>query len=167
MAAWLAAVPAAISAVGSLFGGLFGGGDDEQRRIIERQRRENQNWYDRRYNEDATQRSDTLHILQQTEDAIRKRNKAAQGAEAVMGGPTERTAQQKEAGNELMQKVVGNVVAQNDKRKDMIENQYQRNKNMIENQQLALEEQKAANKAEGLKGLFNAGAEIASTLIPK
>ena len=54
-------------AAGAL-GGIFGGISKNKmlkrmRNMINEQKRENQDWYDRRYNEDATQRADAQAIL--------------------------------------------------------------------------------------------------------
>lgn len=53
---------------------------------IAQEKEDNENWYNRRYNEDATQRADAQRIITQTNDAIKKRNMTSQGTQAVMGG---------------------------------------------------------------------------------
>lgn len=136
-------------AVGAL-GGLLGseGKNDSIRRqlqLLQQQQKDNRNWFDRRYNEDATQRADAQRILQITEDRIRKRNKAAAGREAVMGGATEETAREKEAGNEMMANAVGQINAANEQRKDQIEQQYRQQKSNFDQQQAALEAQKLSD----------------------
>ena len=44
----------------------------QQMRMLEQQKKENQDWYDRRYNEDATQRADAQRLLTLTEESIKK-----------------------------------------------------------------------------------------------
>ena len=88
-------------AAGAL-GGIFGGISKnkmlkKQMAMIKEQKRENQDWYDSRYNEDATQRADAQAILTQTADMIRRRNQQSAGAQAVMGGTEESAAAAKEA----------------------------------------------------------------------
>lgn len=48
--------------------------------MLGEQRRKNQDWYDRRYNEDATQRADAQAMLTRTAEAIRQRNLASAGS---------------------------------------------------------------------------------------
>ena len=87
------AISAGLSAVGSIFGGISA--SKAMKRVknnLEEQRRKNQDWYDRRYNEDATQRADAQAILTKTEESIRNRNKQAAGTQAVMGGTEESVA---------------------------------------------------------------------------
>ena len=80
-------IGSAIGAAGSIFGGIKASkAMKKAKRNVEAQRQKNQDWYDRRYNEDATQRADAQRILTQTEESIKQRNKAAAGSAAVMGG---------------------------------------------------------------------------------
>lgn len=88
----------ALGAAGSIFGGIKASKAMRRaKKNIEAQKQANQNWYDRRYNEDATQRADAQRILAKTEESIRNRNKQAAGAQAVMGGTDESTAAAKAA----------------------------------------------------------------------
>ena len=91
MAAVLPWIGAGISAASSIGNAIFGGisankQKREQLRAIREQQRENRNWYNRRYNEDATQRADVQRMLSRTNEAIKARNRAAAGKRAVVGG---------------------------------------------------------------------------------
>lgn len=151
-------------AVGAL-GGVLGGVSKnnairEQMKLIAQQQRDNQDWYDRRYNEDATQRADAQRLLTMTEENIKKRNKAAAGTAAVMGGTGESEAAEKEAGNKAMADAVSQINAAGEARKDQIENQYLARKNQLDNAQRELEGQKSSTL-----DLINAGASgVASGL---
>ena len=80
-------IGAGIGAIGSIFGGMSASKAMKNvKKNVAAQKQANQNWFDRRYNEDATQRADAQSILTRTEEALRARNKAAEGAAAVMGG---------------------------------------------------------------------------------
>ena len=86
-------IGAAVGAAGSIFGGISASkAMKRMKKNVEAQRKANQDWYDRRYNEDATQRADAQRILTQTELSIKNRNQQAAGAQAVMGGTDESTA---------------------------------------------------------------------------
>ena len=82
-------VGAGLSAVGSIFGGISASKAMKRvKKNLQSQRQENENWYDRRYNEDATQRADAQRILTYTEESIRNNmeiNKANNIATAVKG----------------------------------------------------------------------------------
>ena len=81
------AIGGALGIGGAIFGGISASKAMKRaKKMVEEQKKENQDWYDRRYNEDSTQRADAQRILTQTNEAIRQRNQAAAGSAAVMGG---------------------------------------------------------------------------------
>lgn len=87
-----------------------------------------QNWYDRNYNEDATQRADAQAALTYAAEMMKQRNKAAQGRQAVMGGTEESVAAEKERNNKTYADIVSNIAAAGAKRKDAIQDQYLKGK---------------------------------------
>lgn len=107
--------------------------DDKQHGIQER-RRDNQSWYNRRYNEDPTQRVDARRILSMTEDALRRRNRAAEGRKAVMGGTEESIAAERENASNTLSNVTSQIAAANESRKDKIEQQYLNRKNKLDDE---------------------------------
>lgn len=128
-------------------GGIFGANSrnkliKKQMQIINQQKRENQDWYDRRYNEDATQRADAQRLLTMMEESIKKRNKAAAGTAAVMGGTNESVAATKEANSQALADATGQIAASAERRKDLIEQQYQQRKGSLDQQLMELEGQK-------------------------
>ena len=136
-------VGGAAGALGGLFGGLSKNAMlRKQIAAIEDKKKENQNWYDRRYNEDATQRADAQRLLTQTEERFKKANKAAAGTAAVMGGTDESVAQTKAAGNQAMADAVSQIAVAGEKRKDAIEQQYMAKKDNYDEQIRNLEAQK-------------------------
>lgn len=96
-----------------------------------KQKEANQNWYDRRYNEDATQRADAQRILTQTEESIRNRNRQAAGAQAVMGGTDESTAAAKAANAQALADATSQIAVNAENRKDQIEQTYQQRDSQI------------------------------------
>ena len=89
----------AAGAAGNIFGGISKNRMlKKQMAMIKEQQKANQDWYDRRYNEDATQRADAQAMLTQTAEAIKERNRQAAGSAAVMGGTEESVAATKEIG---------------------------------------------------------------------
>ncbi len=47
--------------------------------MLAQQQRDNQAWYDRKYNQDPTKRADTVRLLTQMQEQIKNRNRAAKG----------------------------------------------------------------------------------------
>lgn len=136
----------------------------KQEQMIARQQRENQAWYDRTYNADPTKRADTVRLLTQMQEQIKNRNKAAKGRQAVMGGTDDSTTAVKEANNKTLADTTSQIVAANDARKDSIEQQYMNRKNQLQNQQMGMEAEKAADTANAVAGVAGTAANIAATI---
>ena len=136
----------------------------KQEQMIAQQQRENQAWYDRTYNADPTKRADTVRLLTQMQEQIKNRNKAAKGRQAVMGGTDDSTTAVKEANNKTLADTTSQVVAANDARKDNIEQQYRERKNQLNNQQMGIEAEKAADTANAVAGVAGTAANIAATI---
>ena len=162
--------------VGSLIAGGIGvagqliGGNARARAMqrirdeLNNRQRENEDWYNRRYNEDATQRADTQRILQLTEDAIRRRNRAAQGRQAVMGGTDASVESTKEANAQALADSTAQIAVAGEKRKDDIENKYQTRRENLSNALNNLEAQKAEEIAKATKGVSDTFGGLASML---
>lgn len=136
----------------------------KQEQMLAQQQRENQAWYDRRYNEDPTKRADTVRLLTQMQEQIKNRNSAAKGRQAVMGGTEDSTTAVKEANNKTLADTTSQIVAANEARKDAIEQQYQQNKRSIQGQQMQMEAEKSADTANAVAGVAGTAANIAATL---
>lgn len=136
----------------------------KQEQMIAQQQRENQAWYDRTYNADPTKRADTVRLLTQMQEQIKNRNKAAKGRQAVMGGTDDSTTAVKEANNKTLADTTSQIVAANDARKDNIEQQYMNRKNQLQNQQMGMEAEKAADTANAVAGVAGTDANIAATI---
>ncbi len=152
----------ALNIGGAIFGGISASKAMKQaKQNIEAQRQKNQNWYDRRYNEDSTQRADAQAILTRTEESIKQRNRAAAGSAAVMGGTEESVAAAKAAGNQALADATAQIAAQGEARKDAIESTYMQNDNAFNEQINQMEIGKANAIAGAVQGVAKAGADIA------
>lgn len=152
----------ALGAAGSIFGGISA--SKAMRRVkknLRAQKEANQNWYDRRYNEDATQRADAQRILTQTEESIRNRNRQAAGAQAVMGGTDESTAAAKAANAQALADATSQIAVNAENRKDQIEQTYQQRDSQINEALNNLEINKAQAISQAVQGVAKAGAGIA------
>lgn len=136
---------AAAGALGGLFGGLGrNSAANRKQQGIKSLQAENENWYNRRYNEDATQRADAQRLLSMTEEALKRRNKEAEGRRAMMGGTEESVAAEKERNTRAYADVVSQIAAQGEARKDRIEQQYLNRKNQLGDAYYGIEGEKAS-----------------------
>ena len=158
-------IGAGLGVASSIFGGISARkARRKQERMLAQQEKENQAWYDRKYNEDPTKRADTVRLLTQMQEQIKNRNKAAKGRQAVMGGTEDSTTAVKEANNKTLSDTTSQIVAANESRKDAIEGQYQARKDAIQNKRMGLEAEKAADTASVAAGVAGTAANIASTI---
>lgn len=151
-----------MKAVGGIAGGIAAtkAAREQNRRLNELQE-QNQNWYDRRYNEDATQRADAQRLITMTEESIKNRNRQAAGTAAVMGGTTESVAAAKAANNAALTDTVSQIAADAANRKDAIEQQYMaQNANIVE-QQNAISQKKAEGITTAIGNVAGAAGDIA------
>lgn len=155
-------VGAGLSAVGGIFGGISASKAMKKvKNNLQAQKQANQDWYDRRYNEDATQRADAQRILTKTEESIKNRNRQAAGTQAVMGGTDESVAAAKAANNEALAEATSQIAVNAEARKDQIEAQYQAKDAQLNDALNNLEINKAQAISGAVQGVTQAGAGIA------
>lgn len=159
------AIGGALGIGASIFGGISASKAMKKvKRNLEGQMRENQDWYDRRYNEDATQRADAQRILTITNDNIRQRNQQAAGAQAVMGGTDESVAATKAANSQAIAEATSQIAVNGERRKDQIESQYMTTKANLNDKLNNLEQARAQNTAQAVQGVAQAGSNMVSIL---
>lgn len=156
------AVGAGMKAAGAIAGGII------QRKAMDKVAgninqldTENLEWYNRRFNEDATQRADAQRLLTMTTKAMRENNRSAAGAAAVGGASEESVAAAKAANNQMLADTTSNLAAQLAASKDAVEQQYMSTRADIMNQRNALEQQKAAATQQAVQGVADAAGSIA------
>ena len=159
--------------IGSLIGGalqigssIFGGisASKAMKKVkanLEDRQKENEAWYNRRYNEDATQRADAQRILAKTEESIRNRNRQAAATQAVTGGTEESVAAAKAANNEALAEATSQIAVAGDRRKDAIEQQYMQRDAALDDALNNMELKKADAISSAVKGVGSAAAGIA------
>ncbi len=156
------AIGGALGIGASIFGGINASKAMKKvKKNLEGQLKENQNWYDRRYNEDATQRADAQRILTITNDNIRQRNQAAAGAQAVMGGTEESVAAAKAANNQVLADATSQIAVNGERRKDQIESQYLQTKSELNDKLREIEIGKAGAVSQAVQGVAHSGANMA------
>lgn len=155
-------VGAGLSAVGSIFGGISASKAMKKvKKNLQSQKQANQDWYDRRYNEDVTQRADAQRILTKTEESIRNRNRQAAGTQAVMGGTEESVAAAKAANNQALAEAASQIAVAGDARKDQIEQTYQQRDAQLNDALNNIEINKAHAISSAVQGLSQVGAGMA------
>lgn len=159
---------AALSLGSSIFGGAkAAAAQREANRLLEQQKRENEAWYKRRYNEDYTQTAEAQNMIRMAREAGEKQYRRAEGAAAVAGGTDEALAQAKEAGNEMVANATANIAAQGTQRKDNIEQTYRQTDAALTGQQIQALQGKAqaiSNAAGQASGAFaSMGSALLST----
>lgn len=148
------AIGAGVSAIAGIFGGRAASKAMKNiEKDLNQQQTENQNWYDRRYNEDATQRADAQAMLSRTEESIRQRNRAAAG-----GATDESVAAAKAANNKVLTDATTDIVVNAERRKDAIESQYQAKDAALRAELNDLQRQKAGQVSQAIQGVQQAAA---------
>ena len=154
-------IGAALGAAGSIAGGIASmRAANNARKMVEQEKNDNQNWYDRRFNEDATQKADAQRILSMTEESIKNRNKQAAGSQAVMGGTDESTAAAKAVNNQALSDATGTINALGERQKSRVEDQYQQNKSVINKDLENIEQQKAQDITGAINGVTDAAGNL-------
>ena len=137
------------------------------RKNLKKQMAENQAWYNQRYNEDATQRADAQRVLTQTMDAIKNRNRGAQGTAAVMGGTTEGVAAAQAEQAEMLGNTMSGINQSAEVRKDAVENTYLNRKDTLNNKMNELTMQQAQNIQQTTQDVVDTGARMFQMPTPK
>lgn len=155
--------------IGSILGGIFGASSAKrQAKMLSEEKNKNQRWYDRRYNEDSTQRADAQSALTAMREAMKERTAASAGTSAVMGGTGEQVAAEKAAQNSALADTISSIARSGEARKDNIEAQYQARDAQLSQQQLDAEKAKAAAIAQagaGLDATIGSAMSAGSTLM--
>lgn len=159
-------IGSALQIAGTIFGGISASNAMKKlRKNIESQKQMNKDWYNRRYNEDGTQRADAQRLLTRLEETMKQRNKRASGIQAVMGGSEESISGVKDANNKMLADTMSQIFSDAENRKDRIEGIYMQNDNAYQDKLNDLERQKAGNISGAVQGLSSAVGDIADNYI--
>lgn len=162
-----AIVGGALKVGGAIAGGIMGAKSArKQARMIADEKNKNQAWFDRRYNEDSTQRAEAQAAITKMREAMKDRTAAAAGTSAVMGGTEESMAIEKEAQNKALAEAMSNIAINGEARKDAIEAQYQARDAQLFDAQLGNEQQRANNITGAIGGMSSAGSGIMNGILP-
>lgn len=144
--------------------------------LLRNQRDENRKWYETRMAEDYTRRADVQNILRKQRELFQDQYKRARATNVVAGGTDESLALQQAGANETMGETMADVAANAADYKDAVEQQFREKDDAYNQQQIAMEQNKAqqiANAAgqmgsavSGLVSGISGAAGAAKTLTP-
>lgn len=156
-------IGAGLGAVGSLFGGISASrAAREAQRKIEQQAQYNQAWFDRRYNEDPTQRADAQRAITLMQDKLQDKRKAALGRSAVMGATEESINAQNQQDNQALGDTISRIHSAGEAQKEGIEHRYQARKQQLDNALMSIENQRAQAISKATEGLLGVAGNIAT-----
>jgi len=163
---WIAsAIGAGAGLATSLFGGLFASSaakeaEKKQRAMEARE----QNWYNRRYNEDYIDTNAGQNLVRRAKEFARENWRKAQGAKAVGGGTDAATAMAKEAGNKMLGDTLANVAATDQANKSHVDDVHMKNQQNFMQMDMNREMQRAQNITNAAQGASNAIMSAASAV---
>ena len=158
-------ISSGLGAASSIYGGLKASQAMKNvKNNIKAQQKANEDWYNRMYYEDGTQRAAAQRISQMTADAIKQRNRQAAGVNAVMGGNNEAAAATRAANAQAMSDAASQIAAANEQRKAQIENQYMTRNDQYNDALNSLEMKRAENIAKTAEGVRQAAGGIFSQM---
>ena len=158
-------ISAGLSVAGGIAGGIMSSNAAKKAKgMVEQQRAANQAWYERKYNEDATQRADALRAYEMAADELRRRNKAAAGTAAVMGATTETVAAEKAASSQALADVVSQIAANGERSKEVAEQQYRQADAGYAQQLTSLEQQRSQAVADAVKGIGQSSGALGGAI---
>lgn len=138
-----AAIGAGLKVAGSIIGGAAQArAARKQRAIIDKQKKDNEAWYNRNYYEDSTQRSDAQRAMQMARDAMKSRYNQAQASGVVTGATDE------------------SIAATGDARKDSIDQQYLNTKSNLAQQEAATWQKQGAAIGQAAQGVGQAAGSF-------
>lgn len=132
----------------------------KRRRALDKRERENNAWYERKYNEVGTESATAQRALTAMRDAQQARMNRASGAAAVSGASSESVAAEKAAANKTIGDTASAITAQDDARKERVENEYRREKRAIENARDNISLQTQQNTAAATSQALNTAGNI-------
>ncbi len=154
---WIGLALAGASLASSIFGGIQSSkAQKEAERKLANEKAANEAWYNRRYNEHTIDTAAGQNMIRMAKDYARETWKKASGAAAVGGGTDADVAAAKEAGTKMVGNAIAQIEAQDVARKDNVDATYRAEKSRLTQQQMALDQQRAANISSVAGGISDA-----------
>jgi hypothetical protein len=153
-------IGAGVGLLGGIYGGIKAG---QERKKMERyltgQEQQNEAWYNANALSDYTQRGDTLALMRNLRENLKKQNRSATNTAVVTGATPEQQAIQKELSNEVISDTYSNIGAMGQRWKDSILDRYMQRKDNFSNQRVGMMNQ----SANSYENLMNNGFNMTGT----
>lgn len=154
---WIQLALAGASLAASIWGGASASNQQAKAEAeLRAEKAKNDAWYRRRYNEHTIDTAGGQNMIRMAKDYARENWKKAQGAAAVGGGTDAATAIAKDQGNKMVGDAIANIEAQDTARKDSVDAAYRAKQSQLSQQQMSLDQQKAANISQVAGGVSDA-----------
>lgn len=136
-------------------------------KLINVQKEEITQWYNRNKAQDYTKRLDSQAILKKQRELLDEHYKNARATNIVAGGSDAALAQQQEAANQSLDNTMTTMAGQAASYKDSIEQQYMQQNNALAQQQVAVKQGQAQQIAAAAGQGVAAGLNLIGTDINK
>lgn len=155
---WIAtAIGAGVGLLSSVIGGAASAKAAREAQAEQRRKEARENaWYTRRYNEDYLDTAAGQNLVRRAKEYARENWKKAQGAAKVGGATEAASAMAKEAGNKMVGDTMANIAAQDTARKARVDDQHRQNQERFADQNIQIQNQRAANITQAAQGASNA-----------
>lgn len=158
-----------ISGVGKVGAAIAGGiagrrAARRNKKLLRKLERENQEWYDKEYNADFTQRADAQASLNAARKILDERYARAKGAAAVSGATDESVALEKKAANETLADVTSSIASRADAYKEQVRSNYDATRTDIAQQRMGVNNQQAQNVQSAANQISDAAATLGSAI---
>lgn len=158
-------IGAIIGAGASVASSLIGGAQAKKaaanaNKELADQRKKNEEWYNRRFNEDYTQSADAQAAMTRARELAREQMAAARGASAVMGGTEASIAAAQGAANDMLADTMSGIAQNATARKDAVESQYLQTEAALSDAQRQVYNQQAANSIAAANAGMQAGMSL-------
>lgn len=122
---WVPLIQAGIGAAQAIYSGVkAGNARDEAEQLAAKERVDNENWFNKEYYTNYTQRADSQNLLKNLREYNQERNRIAEGTAAITGATPESVQAQKNANNKVVTDTYSNIAAQGAQYKDNVMQQY-------------------------------------------
>ena len=155
----LSTIAGGIGAIGSAIYGAIKSSQANKRAqaLIQSQRDENRRWYNRKMNEDYTNRADVQRAITKQRELLDEQLKSAHARSVVGGASDEAAALAKDSANKSVAEATADIAAAGAQHKDQVEQQYRQQDAALNQQQAQAEAQQAAGIAQAAGQAVNAG----------
>lgn len=146
---------------GAIYGAIKSGKLNRQaQKILQQQKKDNQEWYNIKMSQDYTQRADVQAAINKQRELLNEQYDKARATNVVTGGTDESLALQKQAANRSLSDTAAAVAARGADYKDSIERQYMSRKAGLEDMERMKLEQRAAATAQASSQVVNQGLNL-------